>query len=195
MNISLISAWDRHIFLFMNHNWGLPWLDSFMLLVSSEKAWLAFGLAFLGGCWFYKNPRLNQILWVAGVTIGVTDLFCFRVIKPALHRLRPCYQMDMVRLLETSCGSDYGLPSNHAANSMAFVVVVLCLTRSWRWGWLLFLPLIVGISRSYVGVHFPLDVMLGFFVGGGTALLVSSIFLWRQEEILGLLNRVRKERL
>ncbi len=195
MDISLISAWDRHVFLLMNHNWGLPWLDAFMLLVSNEKAWLAFGLVFLGACWFYKNPRLNQVLWVAGVTIGITDLFCFRLIKPALHRLRPCYQMDMVRLLEASCGSDYGLPSNHAANSMAFVVVVLCLTRSWRWSWLLFLPLIVGVSRLYVGVHFPLDVMLGFFVGGCIALLVSSIYLWRQEEILGWLNRLRKERL
>ena len=165
-----------------------------MLLMSSEKTWLVSGLVFLVAAWFYKNPRLNQVLWIAGITIGITDFFCFRFIKPVLHRLRPCYQMDMVRLLEASCGSEYGLPSNHAANSMAFVVVILCFTRSWRWGWLLLLPLIVGISRSYVGVHFPLDVVFGFFIGGGMALLVSSVMMWKQEKILSLLIRSRKEK-
>ena len=188
MDISLLSDWDRHIFFLLNHNWGLPWLDAFMLLMSSEKTWLVSGLVFLVAAWFYKNPRLNQVLWVAAITLGIADLVCFRLIKPALHRLRPCYQMDMVRLLEPSCGSDYGLPSNHAANSMAFVVVILCLTRNWRWSWLFLLPLIVGTSRSYVGVHFPSDVVVGFFVGGGIALLVSSIF------ILGLFIRARKEK-
>ena len=173
----------------------MPWLDHIMMLISSEKAWLACGLLFLGVCFFQKNARLNQIMWVAGASIAVTDLVCFRLIKPLLHRLRPCYQMEMVRLLEPSCGSDFGLPSNHAANSMAFVIVVLCLTRSWKWAWLLLLPLVVGVSRLYVGVHFPIDVLVGFTVGCVTGLSISLIYVWKQAEILRVINRVRKERI
>ncbi len=194
MGISAIIEWDRHAFLWVNHNWGFTGLDEFMMLVSNEKSWLAFGLLFFVFCWFYKNTRLTHILWVAGVTISITDLLCFRLIKPFLHRLRPCYQMDMVRLLENSCGSNYGFPSNHAANSMAVIIVVLCLTRNWKWGWLLMLPFIVGISRVYVGVHYPLDVLFGFVVGGGVALLVSSLFIWKQSEILRFLSRVRRQK-
>ena len=192
MDISIISSWDRRLFLLVNHNWGLPWLDDLMLLISSEKAWLVVGLVFWVVCHFCRHPLWLRILWVGGVTIAFTDLFCFRLVKPLLHRLRPCYQMDVVRLLEASCGSDYGLPSNHAANSMAFVVVILSLTRNWRWLWLLALPIVVGISRAYVGVHFPLDVLFGFLIGGLTAWVVSAFFFWKESDILRVLNRVRR---
>jgi undecaprenyl-diphosphatase len=58
-----------------------------------------------------------------------------------------------------------GFPSGH---TMMITVAVLSLwpylPRRWRWFFLLLIPL-MGLSRIYLGVHAPLDVIGGFAVG------------------------------
>jgi len=184
MDMHAWTAWDRTLFLYLNQNWGYPLLDDLLLWISSEKPWFFLIGALLWTGWKYKNLFMEKFLFSAAISIAMTDLFCFRWVKPFFHRMRPCYQIEMTRLLEDSCGSNYGFPSNHAANSMALAIVILYLSKSPRWkiGWIFLFPLVVGLSRIYVGVHFPLDVLCGFFIGGfiglGTAVVVDKKYLY-----------------
>jgi undecaprenyl-diphosphatase len=180
---------DRSLFHLINggdsggHSHGTSLIDSFMLFSSAKWPWAVLGAATV----FFalrqlriKKFLLLEICLLTGITIGITDLLTFRVLKPSFARPRPCYQLTDVNLMQPSCGSDFGMPSNHAANAMGAATVVALRVRR-RWTFALFIAaLFVGFSRIYLGAHFPGDVLVGFFVGTLVALGVYRLFcLWR----------------
>ena len=99
------------------------------------------------------------------------------LLKLALPRQRPNLWPRLVS------ESDASFPSGHAMYSLALVLGVLLLCwslprfRRWRWAALgagLAFSLLVGVSRLYLGVHYPSDVLAGWL----TALIwVPGIFL------------------
>ena len=66
-------------------------------------------------------------------------------------------------------------PSAHAAITLALAIVVARYHR--RLGKLLILfAVLVGLSRLYVGVHYPVDVIAGFVIGWGIATGMVRLF-------------------
>jgi hypothetical protein len=61
----------------------------------------------------------------------------------------------------------FGLPSGHAQSTAVFWGVLAPVFRR-PWGLVLGIlaPLIIGLSRIYLGVHFPTDVLAGWLLGG-----------------------------
>jgi undecaprenyl-diphosphatase len=68
------------------------------------------------------------------------------------------------------------MPSSHAANHMGLATFLFLLFRN-PFRWLLpFWALLVGYSQVYVGVHFPMDVGLGWSLGAVLGTLVMALF-------------------
>jgi undecaprenyl-diphosphatase len=109
--------------------------------------------------------RTELILFIA-VIIGANILFSS--LKLVFHRARP----DLHRLIEIG---GYSFPSGHATNAFALYGILTFLL--WRHISshsgriiLIFMStlmiLMIGISRIYLGVHYPSDVIAGYFISG-----------------------------
>ena len=80
-------------------------------------------------------------------------------------------------------------PSGHAANSaIIYLTLAVLIARSVRSRAVRIyvvasaslLTFLIGLSRLYLGVHWPTDVLSGWIVGAGWALFCSSIAWWLQ---------------
>jgi undecaprenyl-diphosphatase len=116
--------------------------------------------------------------YVLYTTLGIAALNAWGL-KSLLARARP----DIVpRLVEID--QSWSLPSGHAANSAAvYGAIALVATVLWwrkrqrRAIWTIAATLVglIGLSRVWLGVHWPSDVVAGWLVGAGWALLLAVL--------------------
>ena len=173
---SELIRFDTVFFELINTRFGNDLLDGPMRFVSDEKFWIVCSLLFLIYAFVSKSIIFKRYCAVMAIAVFVSDMVSFRVLKPWFERQRPCYQLENVRLVSDSCGSQYGFPSNHAANGFAIATSLHVFTRKrWALGFYL-LAIFVGFTRVYLGVHFPFDVLFGFSVGLVSGFMAVKVF-------------------
>lgn len=175
--LETIVAFDHQLFQFFNGQLTNGFFDWFMPFITNAKTWLPFLLLI----WLYmicSGGRQMKVLALALVlSVGLTDIVCARLIKKAVGRARPCAieqnENFKCRLLLPKKTSK-SFPSNHAANMAALAVTTAVICSVKMAAPLLILAFIIGYSRVYVGVHFPVDVMVGWLTGALLAYGVSA---------------------
>lgn len=70
---------------------------------------------------------------------------------------------------------DFSFPSGHTASSFAAAVVIFILCPKKAGVPVLVLAFLIMLSRLYVGVHYPTDVLAGMITGTLTAVLVCVV--------------------
>jgi membrane-associated phospholipid phosphatase len=103
--------------------------------------------------------------------------------KLLLHQPRP-FQLDPS--VGKSFEATYGIPSGHAQNSLVLWTLMASWTKKKRfYAAAILISLVTGISRLYLGVHFPTDLFAGWFLG----ILVLICYFLFGERIGSLLAR------
>lgn len=166
---------------------------NFIICLQSLGEWLAPPMrffSFLGYEPFYLliAPALYwSVDSRAGLRIGLLLMLSASVnyfLKLALQAPRPYWYDPRIKPLVLE--SSFGIPSGHAQQAVVlWGSLAASYPRRWLWIVALFLIFFIGLSRVYLGVHFPSDVLGGWLAGA--AIIWTA---WRLEDGLkGWLNR------
>jgi membrane-associated phospholipid phosphatase len=149
---------------------------AFIVWFQSLGSWLVTPMkffSFLGSENFFLF-MLPLLYWVVdarlGLRIGVVFLISGGlndILKLSLHGPRPYWFSSQVKAYAAE--TSFGVPSGHAQIAMG-LWGTLAATLKRRWGWFvaIFLILMIGLSRLFLAVHFPHDVLLGWAIGALT---------------------------
>ena len=169
---------DKKLLFALNHS-HTPLFDWLMWQFSGILMWLplyAFIIYLLVKK--FKEKALLVILIVI-FAIGIADYTSVHLFKEVFKRLRPCHNpliMDSIILVKDYCGGKYGFISSHASNSFALASISSLLLRKKYFTIIIFLwAILVSISRVYLGVHYPSDIMAGALWGSVIGFLLYKI--------------------
>lgn len=157
-----VPSWDEALFRRVN---ALP--DSLAPVVWAPMQAGALGAPLVAGAVLFATGKRRDALRT--VTTGAAAWALSKGVKRLVGRGRPGDHIDDTVLRMGSADNGLGYPSGHAA-------VVVALAAGARPGagpaWTvagIALSLAVGVSRIYVGAHYPLDVLGGYALGALTA--------------------------
>jgi membrane-associated phospholipid phosphatase len=132
--------------------------------VGSAPAALAIGLILI-----FTGNRLVSYEFILG---SITLWLVVELVKGLVRRSRPSFHVTQARIVGLrAIGRSF--PSGHT--SQAFFTATLLAPYFHAGGWVVFslygMALLVGITRMYVGAHYPRDVLAGAILGSAWGLL------------------------
>lgn len=165
---------DQAVFLFINVKLANPVTDLIMPEVTSDwNLRILYAVAMLAILW-KGNRELRWLVLFSILTLALTDQVSSMYLKNWIGRLRPCATLSGVHLL-VGCGAGKSMPSSHAANCFGQAALFGLLYVRARWPLVIFAA-IVALSRVFVGVHYPGDVLVGTLIGVTIGLIVAYGF-------------------
>lgn len=196
-------AFDRAILLFfrqpdMNAPIGPEWLKEAALEITALGGYPAITLLTVGVVGFLAiSGRRGNALYVLLSVIGGALLSS--ILKLAIGRARP----DLVEQLDIVHTASF--PSGHALittvtyltlGSLVVRQVPTLREKTYILGAAIFVSVLVGVTRVYLGVHWPSDVLAGWALGTAWASFVwcGAEFIERREAIGAMLRELRQQR-
>lgn len=169
-----LNQLDTSLFLWLNGRHA-PWLDPIMVFVTERNSWIPFYALLVGWLIYRYRKQAIGILLTIIAAVALADQVASSVFKPLTHRLRPCHEVALQKLIHPvlECGGLYGFVSSHAATTFALATSLwLLIGKQYPWTkWVFLWAAFVSYSRIYVAAHYPLDVL----AGTGTGILAAYI--------------------
>ncbi|WHY88654.1 undecaprenyl-diphosphatase [Neobacillus novalis] len=157
------------MFKVINQLAGHNRIVDFLMVTISKRAQFIYLLVVIV-LWFRHDSYKKMTLYT-GVSVSVTYLLC-TMIKLLFYKPRPFLKHSVHLLPPVPSKKDSSFPSKHSALAFTLAASVMVYHRIAGWSlWLL--SILVGISRIWMGQHYPSDIIGSAILGNGTALVVK----------------------
>lgn len=175
--------WEMTLFAWINQGMQNSLFDIIMPLLSSATFLWGVSIALLAAGARRWRIGTAVILGMA-LCMAASDQACYHI-KEEAGRVRPYQSLAGSRYLDSGVwktrAADFttdkrtgsSFPSSHAANAAAAVTFLHAVVRR-RSLWLI--PVAVGVSRVYLGKHFPTDVLAGWAVGVAVGGVFATLY-------------------
>ena len=177
---------DRALFVFINSSLANPFTDAVMPFITSDDMLRTlYGLALLLSLW-KGHTRLRWLVRFSGLTLLYSDQITANLLKDLIARPRPCHTESLLPQLHllVGCGGGKSMPSAHAANAFGQAFLFGLAYRNIR-VYILSFAALVALSRVFVGVHYPGDILvgaiLGFLIGWCWLQIHRLLMLWWEQ--------------
>lgn len=174
--------------------WGVDWVLWFQQF--SPALDLPFKVFTFTGDEIFYLLLLPLIAWCVSMRFGIRLMILFllntylnSVAKLIVDQPRPFEINAHVKKIVDAGGG--GLPSGHTQNTLVvWSYLAICFRRKWLWILAAVMIIFVPMSRIYLGVHFPTDLMGGYVLGIVVLLLFikleQPVVDWLKQKSLGL---------
>jgi undecaprenyl-diphosphatase len=163
--MEIITNIDTWLFYLLNVGLANPLFDKLMPFVTNAKHWMLVYVFLLGWMLWKGGTRGRIFALVLILAITATDQINSSLLKEWVGRIRPCHIFEDINLL-VPCGGGKSFPSSHAANNFTAAIILMAFKPEYKWLYFSIAAL-MALSRVFVGVHFPLDIIGGALVGLG----------------------------
>ncbi|REK85622.1 phosphatase PAP2 family protein [Streptomyces inhibens] len=145
------------------------------------------------GWWRARSGTAHRVALAVLVPIATAVAYVLsELVKSVVDEERPCRAVAGAAASIAACPpeGDWSFPSNHSTIAAALAVGIAVAWRAALW---LALPvaLLTGLSRVFIGVHYPHDVAVGLALGAAVAALCAALL---GRPVTGLVLRMRAGR-
>lgn len=166
------NMWESNIVLFVQENLRFEFLDPIMKFITSlgDEGIVPIALCIL--LMIFKKTRKVGI--TAGTSLALEAILINLMIKKLVGRTRPYVVNEAIEYITKRPG-DYSFPSGHTGCMFAVASVLFYMLPKKVGIPAMVVASLVGISRLYVGVHYPTDIIGGFIIGMFTGFIAKLI--------------------
>lgn len=169
--IRIVKSSDLKLLNFINSSIKCNTLDRIIPLVTHIGGCIATILTCLI-LMLNKKTELNVAGYKAGFALATSHIF-IHYLKKLINRPRPFSSFLHINTFKTDF-KDYSFPSGHTTAAFSIcVTLALCFPAISMW--VMILAFTIGLSRIYIGVHYPTDVFVGMVIGTAFALMSNSV--------------------
>jgi hypothetical protein len=165
-----LQAWDIRLIQLLQDcgDWMKPVMEFFTSLGYPQAYMVIVAMVY----WSFDRKLGIRMAIFLPLLSSVNSL-----LKIAIHAPRPYWISNEIKAIHASAG--YGMPSGHAQASTVWLLASSYLRKRWFWISALCIIFMIGLSRVYLGVHSPTQVITGWAVG-----IIALICFIRLEERL-----------
>lgn len=188
-----IKQIDTDILLWLNGSHSEFW-DEVMWFASGKYTWLPFYVVLIVLLvWKFKKNAILMILLIA-LLITMSDQLASGIFKPLFERLRPSHNLELegqLHIVNDYRGGKFGFISSHASNvfSLGFYLTLLA-GKNIKWLPFILIPwaFFVSMSRVYLGVHYPTDILVSAILSVPIAWIIAHLYKIYNPKFIKLFN-------
>jgi undecaprenyl-diphosphatase len=170
--ISWLKTHDQRMFFLFNHKLNRNWIDFFMNRIT-HLGGATMTILITIAIWLFSPERVSTVALQAFIALAISHI-PVAMMKKLYPRVRPYIKLPDVILCKRPL-KDHSFPSGHTT---AIFSVICPFVVAFNWLGIILIPLaaLVGVSRMYLGLHYPSDVAAGCVIGCVTALF--TVVFW-----------------